>query len=367
MAGLYIHIPFCHSKCSYCDFFSTPKRDHIFEYISALISEFELRKGEITEPFTTLYIGGGTPSILPLHEMARIISYFKTDNMTEITIEANPEDINKTWAKTIVDIGINRVSMGIQSFVDSELISVGRNHSSQQSLCAIETLRNSGITEISGDLIYGLPGQTLESWKYSLSKLLTVKLPHISAYSLSYEPGTKLYAKLISGKIKETDEDTIVEMYKTLISMTKSMGYNHYEISNFSFPGHQSRHNSSYWHDIPYLGLGVSAHSFDGKYRRSNPINISKYINTLKSGNTFYELETETLKNKYNDYIITALRTSDGVNLIEMAKKYDIETFLKDASPYIDNGILIVENNNIRFNEQSWLICDSILRDLIIV
>ncbi len=367
MAGLYIHIPYCHSKCSYCDFFSTPKRDHIHEYISALIAESELRKDEITEPYTTLYIGGGTPSILSLNEIARIISKFKTDNMTELTIEANPEDINVEWAKAIADMGINRVSVGLQSFIDSELISINRNHTAQQSLYAIETLRKSSITEISGDLIYGLPGQTLDSWKFSLNALLSLKLPHISAYSLSYEPGTKLYAKLMSGKIRETEDDTIVAMYQALISETKSMGYNHYEISNFSLPNHQSQHNSSYWHETPYLGLGVSAHSFDGKYRRYNPVNILNYIKMIGAGKTIYEIDAETPENRYNDHIITALRTSEGINLAKMSKKYDTDNLLKEASSHITNGTLILEDNCLKFKEDAWLISDSVLRDLIIV
>lgn len=367
MAGMYIHIPYCHAKCSYCDFYSTANQRGVAEYVSALIEEATLRKDEISEIFSTLYIGGGTPSILSQEDIVRLVKTFKTPDMEEVTIEANPEDVTESWAEMIAGLGVNRISMGFQSFVDAELDVVGRRHSSEESIRAVKTLRRVGIKEISGDLIYGLPTQTLESWEYSLDKLLSLNLPHVSAYSLSYEPGTRLYAQLLGGKIKEVDEDIIINMYDLLITKMKEAGYEHYEISNFAKPNHRSRHNSSYWRDVPYLGLGVSAHSFDGVKRRVNPINISNYIKTIKAGLICYEIEEETILERYNDYVITALRTCEGINLNDMSKKYDTNRLLADADKYISSGELLLKDNYLSFDEKAWLRSDGVLRDLIMV
>lgn len=367
MAGLYIHIPYCHAKCSYCDFYSTADKRSMTEYISALMAEAVLRKDEISEVYSTMYIGGGTPSILPNNDIIKLVKALKTPCMEEITIEANPEDVTEMWAESIADIGINRVSMGFQSFVDSELESVGRRHSVDASIRAVKTLRCVGIEEISGDLIYGLPTQTLSSWEYSLNKLLSLELPHLSAYSLSYEPGTRLYAQLLSGKIMEVEEEIIVRMYDLLIAKMKEAGYEHYEISNFAKPRHHSRHNSNYWRDVPYLGLGVAAHSFDGMKRRVNPINITNYIKNIKAGKLCYEVEEETDIERYNDYIITALRTCEGIDLDDMSKKYEVERLLVDADKYIEQGLLILRNNHLLFDEKAWLRSDGVLRDLILV
>ena len=367
MAGLYIHIPYCHSKCSYCDFFSTPNQKDLHAYVSALIAEAYLRREEIAEPYTTMYIGGGTPSILPTDELGRLVRELKNDGMTEITIEANPEDVTPQWADAIAEMGTTRVSMCFQSFVDSELSSIGRRHSANSSILAVKHLRNVGIEEISGDLIYGLPNQTIDSWRYSLEQILSLELPHMSAYSLSYEPGTKLYAQLLTGKIEEAEDDLVAEMYNMLISGLKESGYEHYEISNFAKKRHRSQHNSSYWHDVPYLGIGVAAHSFDGKLRRSNPRNIKAYINAISAGMPYYEIEEETEAERYNDYVITALRTKEGINLKEMSKNYNVSQLLKDAAGHISTKKLIHTGDYIAFDEKAWLVSDAVLRDLIIV
>ena len=369
MAGLYIHIPYCHSKCSYCDFCSTSKVDTAEDYITALIDEYRLRKDEVNEPLSTVYIGGGTPSILPMPTLSRLVESLGHPVLEEFTIEANPEDVTPEWVDAIIRMGINRVSIGIQSLVDSELKAINRRHSAARAEEALMTLKSGGIAEISGDLIYGLPGQSLESWNYSLNKLIGYGLTHISAYNLSYEPGTRLYAQLISGKVNEASDETIESMYALLTDSLRKNGYEHYEISNFAQPGHRAHNNSNYWNMTPYIGLGVSAHSFDGKTRRANGNRIKDYIKSINSANTYYEVEEESPENILNDYIITALRTRDGINLNDMRLRFNsdtVENLLSSAKRYIASGRLIKTDESLSLSETAILISDSIFRDLIV-
>lgn len=373
MAGLYIHIPYCHSKCIYCDFFSTPRCENIEEYITAILQEYDLRHTETDEEFSTIYIGGGTPSIIPMESLNRLIEGLKKRiniaDIKEWTIEANPEDITPEWVKTIVSHGVNRVSMGIQSFRDNELSAINRRHDARKAVDAISILRDNGIDEISGDLIYGLPGQTSESWQHSLDMLLSFRLPHFSAYLLSYEPKTKLYAMLQNGKIEEVSEAEATRRYMHLCEKSRLAGYEHYEISNFSLPGHNAKHNSNYWKNKPYLGLGVSAHSFDGRIRRFNGNDIKKYISTLNSGATYYETETETPDERHNDYIITALRTAEGINLANYKKQWGEELYqrlLNISHSYTATGKMAIQAGKLAITESSMLISDRIMIDFII-
>lgn len=369
MAGLYIHIPYCHSKCSYCDFCSTPNIETVENYVTALIGEYRLRKDEVNEPLSTVYIGGGTPSILPVTTLSRLVESLGHPVLEEFTIEANPEDVTPEWVDAITRMGINRVSIGIQSLVDSELKAINRRHSAARAEEALMTLKSGGITEISGDLIYGLPGQSLESWNYSLNKLIGYGLTHISAYNLSYEPGTRLYAQLISGKVNEASDETIESMYALLTDSLHKNGYEHYEISNFAKPGHRARHNSNYWNMTPYIGVGVSAHSFDGKIRRANGNRIKDYIKSINSASTYYEVEEESPENILNDYIITALRTREGINLNDMRLRFGsdtVENLLSSAKRYIAGGRLIKTDESLSLSETAILISDSIFRDLIV-
>lgn len=362
MAGLYIHIPFCHSKCYYCDFYSTPNRETVEQVVDTIIAEAAARKDEISEPFKTVYIGGGTPSILSVSDLRRLFSLpLDLSQVTEKTIEVNPEDVTADKARQWLDIGVNRISMGIQSFDDEQLKAIGRRHSAADALSAVESLRSAGISNISCDLIYGLPGQSVESWRQSLTRLLELDLPHFSAYCLSYEPGTRLYASRQAGKITEADENTISKMYEILIANAHHYGYQHYEISNFCKPGCYSRHNSSYWDDTPYLGLGASAHSFDGKNRRFNPSNIRKYLAAVPS----YEIEEESDIDSANDLIITGLRTSVGLDVNRLSPTYRREV-LAAAKPYLAVGQLVIDSDRLIIPESSWLIADAIMRDLII-
>lgn len=366
MAGLYVHIPFCRSKCAYCDFYSTPRMERMEEYVDALIAEYALRRDEVGGSFNTLYIGGGTPSALPSPLLGRLLDALVRPGMEEITIEANPDDMTPAYARDIASMGVNRVSMGFQSMIDMELQSVGRRHTSRQSIEAVAALRDCGIGNISGDLIYGLPSQTPESWRQSVETVMSMELPHLSAYSLSYEPGTRLSAMLAAGKIQELDDETCGEMYAILCKVAKRHGYEHYEISNFSRPGYRSRHNSSYWDYTPYLGLGCAAHSFDGSVRRNNPSNLKAYLDSITNGTVCYVTESETDTDRYNDYLITALRTSEGIDLGRMARWFDPSQLMAAAKPFLDRGTLWREGDRIYFPEEAWLISDGVLRELII-
>ena len=373
MAGLYIHIPYCHAKCSYCDFFSTPRADTIDQYIEALLVELALRRNEIADEFTTIYIGGGTPSILNEIQLARLVEGIgKTvdiASLDEFTIEANPEDVTPRWCEIIKRLGINRVSMGIQSFDDEQLLTINRRHSSQDAVDAIETLRSSGIDEISCDLIYGLPGQTLDSWKRSLSRLLDYDLPHFSSYLLSYEPGTRLFQQLKHGKVEEASEELAQEMYYYLIADAASHGYEHYEISNFSKPGHNAVHNSNYWRDLPYLGLGVSAHSFDGKERRFNANKIKDYIDCLSQRMLYCEVEEETADERHNDYIIVALRTAQGIDLKRYKADWGTDRYnqlLSLAQQFIDRQQMTLNGDYLAIAEEYMLISDRIMVEFIL-
>lgn len=362
MAGLYIHIPFCHSKCAYCDFFSTPVRMDLDLLVDCLIKEFNLRHNEIGS-IDTVYIGGGTPSVLEDRTIERLLNHIPLANALEVTMEANPEDVSSDRVRRWKDMGINRISMGVQSFVDEELRIIGRKHNSSTAIKAIENIHKGGIDNFSVDLIYTLPGQTVTSWTYSMETMLALAPRHFSAYMLTYEPRTRLTAMANSGKIVPIDEDTAVEMYKILIEIACKAGYDHYEISNFSLPGFRSRHNSSYWKNTPYLGLGPAAHSFDGKIRKVNFPDIRKYIEAIEKDREASTIEKESRTDIYNDLVITALRTKEGLDFNNVARGRRRQ-FLCDAFPYLRRGELVVNDNHFSIPEKHWLISDAILRDL---
>lgn len=362
MAGIYVHIPFCHSKCIYCDFFSTPNLKTSHALIDALIKEYHLRSSEINEPVKTLYFGGGTPSIIAADQLARVCEALPLSDVEEFTIEVNPEDVCPSAVKAWREIGVNRVSMGVQSFSDEELRAIGRRHSADDGRIAIRCLLDGGIKNISCDLIYGLPGQSIESWQRSLSELLSYHLLHISAYCLSYEPGTALYARMNTGKITPTDDAILAQMYQYLCEAASAAGYEHYEISNFALPGMRSRHNSSYWNETPYLGLGPGAHSFDGTIRRYNTNDLKTYVKTAD----ITVIDEETADERFNDKLITALRTSDGLDINTLAP--DRTNYILEASaPFITDGSMTLQDSRLRIPESSWLCSDTILRELIVI
>lgn len=372
MAGLYIHIPFCKKKCIYCDFFSIANMSDEAEYVLALLSEFDMRISELKgADIETIYIGGGTPSVLSEANLSCLIEGLKQrldfNKVQEFTIEVNPDDVTQEFANRIVALGINRVSMGVQSFVDSELKLINRRHDAKGAVQAVETLKAAGISNISIDLIYGLPTQTLDSWLYSVAEAIKLNVKHISAYSLSYEEGTALYVLRERGKITECDEDDCVKMYDLLVVMLREAGFLHYEISNFAQSQFYSRHNSNYWNKTPYLGLGCSAHSYDGKERSYNVADVKKYVMEISSGATVKEVDETQPWEQYNEDIMIGLRTMWGVDLSEIDKRYGknvADKFKNTAEKYLLAKDMKRSENNYSLTEQGVMIADLIIRDL---
>ncbi|MBO5052964.1 MAG: radical SAM family heme chaperone HemW [Muribaculaceae bacterium] len=367
MAGLYIHVPFCHSKCAYCDFYSMPERGRDHGVVCrGLLDEYRMRANECGVParWDTVYIGGGTPSILSPDELAPLLNIVVA-RASEVTIEVNPEDVKVENMSRWRELGVNRVSMGVQSFVDSELLAVGRRHDSRRAVKAFNVLRETGFENISLDLIYGLPGQTSETWLYSLDRMLKLSPEHFSAYCLSYEPGTRLYAAMTSGRLTPTDEDVLAEMYDNLHTRAVVAGYDHYEISNFAKPGYHSRHNTSYWESIPYLGLGPGAHSFDGHDRRYNPSNLKLWLETVGSGYIAARREDATDIERVNDVVFTRLRTARGLNPDELPAEYR-QRFLAAIDTLSPGSLVTTPEGRLAIPHDRWLVSDAIIRDLLI-
>ncbi len=373
MAGLYIHIPFCGSKCGYCDFYSMPCNDNfnqrVIELVSAIITELKLRITEISEPIDTIYIGGGTPSLLPFDAINMLVSgigdIIDTTKIKEWTFEANPEDVAPDLLSHLRNIGVNRISIGIQSFDDKVLNFIGRRHDSQRAIQVLKLLKSDNWN-FSADLIFGLPFQSFDVFKNDILTLLSFSPPHFSAYLLSIESETRFGKLLKKGEISEVSESLAEDMYKCLIDVAKYNGYEHYEISNYSLPGYHSRHNSSYWEFVPYLGLGPAAHSFDGVNRRYNSASIADYLKSINAGKTPAIIEPETLIDRFNDYIFTSLRTSRGFNPLKAKLiSSDLVCQVMDSLRR-DRRLIAREDGSIAIPEQSYLVSDAIIRDHLI-
>lgn len=374
MAGIYIHIPFCKSRCIYCGFYSTTLLDLRKKYINAVCREMELRKNYIHEPFSTIYLGGGTPSLLDEAELTKLFLYinnvYDVDRNAEITMECNPDDITPEFTNMLSRLPINRVSMGAQTFADSRLRLLHRRHNSDEVKHAVKLLREAGIKNISIDLMFGFPDESLSQWKEDISAALALNIEHISAYSLMYEEDTPLWKMLDTGKVKEIDEELSLTMFKELVCQLTDAGYEHYEISNFARPGYRSRHNSSYWHQVPYIGLGAAAHSFDLNSRQWNVADLRLYIEEINNG--IIPMEREELDNDttFNDIITTALRTSDGIDLNAMetrlGKRYR-NTLISAAGKHLEQGLLEIRHDRLRLTSEGIFISDMVMSDLMIV
>lgn len=374
MAGIYIHIPFCKSRCIYCGFYSTTLLDLRKKYINAVCREMELRKNYIREPFSTIYLGGGTPSLLDEAELTQLFLYinnvYDVDRNAEITMECNPDDITPKFTNMLSRLPINRVSMGAQTFADSRLRLLHRRHNSDEVKHAVKLLREAGIKNISIDLMFGFPDESLSQWKEDISAALALNVEHISAYSLMYEEDTPLWKMLDTGKVKEIDEELSLTMFKELVCQLTDAGYEHYEISNFARPGYRSRHNSSYWHQVPYIGLGAAAHSFDLNSRQWNVADLKLYIEEINNG--IIPMEREELDNDttFNDIITTALRTSDGIDLnaleTSLGKRYR-NTLISAACKHIEQGLLEIRHDRLRLTAEGIFISDMVMSDLMIV
>lgn len=373
MAGLYIHIPFCTKRCLYCDFFSNTEMKYKEPYLSAVIRELELRKDYLEgEPVETIYFGGGTPSQLQAADFSRIFEaihrLFDVSPCAEITLEANPDDMTPGYVAGLQTLPFNRVSMGVQSFKEEDLRFLNRRHNREQALLAVDLCKKNGLENISVDLIYGLPGQTLEEWKQNLDTVIHLDIPHISAYHLIYEEGTALYKLKEAGKIIPVDEDLSVALFTSLIDRLTANGYLHYEISNFARPGMLSRHNSSYWIGKKYLGIGPSAHSYNGQNRQWNISSLPGYLQAIDKGVPDIEIEYLDINTRYNDFIITGLRTMWGIKFNEIQQQFGKDKLIycqKQAAPYLKQGLLIEKDDTLTLSRNGIFISDSIMSDLL--
>lgn len=436
MAGLYIHIPFCESRCIYCGFYSTTSLKLRDDYVDALCKEMELRPIPSAlgakESIETIYLGGGTPSQLTGSQLIRLFEAIRKNYLPdgfqdgssngfqngssdgfqdessdgfhdelpneqkvlcpkmEITMECNPDDVTEEFCETLQQLPINRVSMGAQTFSNHRLCFLHRRHNAAEVRTAIERLRRIGIRNISIDLMFGFPDETLTDWQSDIDAAIQLGVEHISAYSLMYEEGTALYRMLEQGKIEEIDEETSRQMYELLISRLTEAGYEHYEISNFARPGKRSRHNSSYWHEIPYIGIGAAAHSYKrsdkngendetGSLSACSPLeairswnvdDIREYISRINQGELPSESEILDLNTRYNDLITTALRTSDGINIKKMEQEFGTELakkMMQEAEKHMARGLMKITDGNLSLTHQGLYISDDVMSDFMIV
>ena len=373
MAGIYIHIPFCKRRCIYCDFFSTTRNEMKADYIHALCKELEARKDYIgNEEIETIYLGGGTPSQLSQEELEKIFSYiykvYSVKENAEITLEANPDDLTPDYVSMLRQLPINRLSMGIQTFQEDILKLLRRRHTARQAIDAFRRCREAGFQNISIDLMYGLPGETLEIWEQDLQQAIALNPEHISAYHLIYEEGTALWQLREQHQVEETDEDLSVSFFGTLIDRLTQAGYQHYEISNFCRPDLHSRHNSSYWTGKKYLGCGPSAHSYNGISRQWNVASLERYIDSIHHGKPEHEIEELDLYTRYNDFVITSIRTCWGMPLTRLRSEYGEELYrycLRMAKPHIDEGILEIYEDVLKLTRKGIFISDGIMSDLL--
>lgn len=375
MAGIYIHVPFCSKRCTYCDFFSNTDMRYKKIYIASAIRELELRKEYLNnERIKTIYFGGGTPSQLDKQTFERFFEtinrLFIVDKNAEITLEVNPDDMTPQYVRDIRSLPFNRVSMGVQSFKDADLLFLNRRHDSKQALQAINLCKESGLTNLSIDLIYGLPGQTIEDWYTNLTEAVRLDIPHLSAYHLIYEEGTPLFKQLKAEKVHAVDEDLSVEMFSYMIERLSEAGYEQYEISNFAKNRLYSRHNSSYWSGTSYLGIGPSAHSFNGVTRQWNISSLPRYFKGIESGTMDVEIELLDAKTRYNDFIITGLRTMWGIKLDVLRETFGEQMLaycMQQAALHLRNGLLIETNSVLTLSRRGIFISDGIMSDLLYV
>lgn len=385
MAGIYIHIPFCKQRCIYCDFYSTTSQEKENRYIEAVCTELELRKQSLPDPVHTIYIGGGTPSLLNPASVKQLKDCMDRNYRVmpdlEFTVEANPDDISPEWLEAMSRTGVNRISMGVQTFHDGHLKLLRRRHNSERAIQAVHLCQEHGFRNISIDLIYGLPEQTLEEWKADVAQAIALNVQHLSAYALIYEENTALWRMREQNKVQEADEELSLSMFEYLITELKNNGFEHYEISNFGLPGFHSRHNSSYWNDTPYLGCGASAHSFIGMERMYNTANIDQYIKDItrcREENLPYNevchCEVLDRYEHYNDRIITGLRTATGLDLEKLEQDFGTELknyCLKMAAPHLkENTLQITEENDhpqgvLKLSHRGLFLSDGIMSDLL--
>ena len=362
MTGIYIHIPFCKSRCKYCDFFSTTHLEKQSQYVQALLMEIQDRLpiSNTQYPISTIYIGGGTPSTLQVEDLRAIIEAIRREargERQEITLEANPGDITEEKVRAWREMGINRLSIGIQSFHDELLQLIGRRHNAEQARRAVATAQAVGFDNISIDLMYALPSQTMEMWKKDVAEALKLGVQHISTYGLIYEEGTALTTLLDHGVVEAVDEDTEMQMYDYIVAELTAHGYIHYEVSNFALPNRESQHNSSYWNDTPYIGLGAGAHSYDGQCRSWNISDLDSYIEQANAHQLQPETERLTDEQRHTERVMLGLRTNKGVAMEDIDKS--------KVQAYIQQGLLQQVDTRLVATTKGFHILNRIIEDLV--
>lgn len=370
-AGIYLHIPFCKKACHYCNFhFSTSMR-HQPEMIDAMLTEIALQQGYLENlPVASVYFGGGTPSVLETSAinqlLQRIEQFHDILPDAEITLEANPDDLTTAKLQQLSETKINRLSIGIQSFFDKDLEFMNRAHNSEEAIACIRNAQEVGFQNLTVDLIYGTPTMTNEVWRKNLQTVFDLNIPHVSCYCLTVEPKTALEHFVKTGKSKDVNEEQVAEQFQILVEEMTKHGYLHYEISNFAKPDFFAVHNGNYWKGKKYLGIGPSAHSFNGQSRQWNVANNAQYIKSLQENKLHYEVETLTTRDRYNEYIMTGLRTIWGVDLIKI-EAFDIAVkthFIDKSKQYLLQGLMIQEGNHYKLTSKGRLLSDGIISEL---
>jgi oxygen-independent coproporphyrinogen-3 oxidase len=371
MAGIYVHIPYCKKLCFYCDFYHVVSVNDNSAFIDALLKEASLRKDYLkNETVSTIYLGGGTPSVFSIKDLGTILNHirklFKITEDCEITIELNPDDVQSAYLKGLKYNKINRISLGIQSWRDSDLKMLNRRHDSAQAIIALNETLNAGFENVSIDLIYGIPGMSLKEWESNLDFSFSFDIKHMSAYHLTFEPGTVFGKMLEKGAMSEIDENDSAAQFNRLIEKAESAGFIQYEISNFGKLSYFSIHNSNYWKQVSYLGLGPSAHSFNGYSRQWNIRDLKSYIKYVNAGKSFFESEELDTKKRFNEYIMTSLRTMWGIDLeyVEgMFEKEGYDYVVNLAGKFRNYGLMKLEKKSLVLTNQGKLISDNIISE----
>ncbi|MDB5229743.1 MAG: hemW [Chitinophagaceae bacterium] len=374
MAGLYIHIPFCRKACHYCNFHFSTTLNQKDELVNCLGREIRLQSGYLQDRINSIYFGGGTPSLLTIPQIHQLLDTIKkifvVDDDAEISFECNPDDISGELLAGWKFSGINRLSIGTQSFFDKHLQWMNRAHNSNQAKTAIELARQIGFENLTIDLIYGVPGMSDEEWKENVATAINLNVPHLSCYALTIEEGTALHKLIGKGEKENIHQDVQSHQFELLTGWLKEAGYEHYEISNFAKPGCRSRHNSSYWKAQPYLGIGPSAHSYNGHSRQWNVSNNSLYIQSLKNNIIPFEKEELTEQQRFNEKLMTSLRTMEGLSLQEVSAQFDhqkLKQLLSGASKFISDKMMINQDERLVLTEKGKLFADGIAAALFLV
>lgn len=375
MAGLYIHIPFCKKACHYCNFHFSTSLKHKNEFLSALLLEMEQRASYLDgEPVDTVYIGGGTPSLLDVGELAELLQavkqHFSVGELVECTLEANPDDINVERVKSWVSIGINRLSIGVQSFFDEDLLFMNRAHRAAQAIEAIRAAQAAGIHNLSMDLIFGYPLLSMEKWKQNIEQMLALNIPHVSCYGMTVEPKTALSSFISKGKEPPLDPEQSALQYEYLMERLEQAGYEQYEVSNFARPGMRALHNSRYWNGSRYIGLGPSAHSFNGVSRQWNIANNARYIKGLLQGESYFELEELSRANRINERIMTGLRIAEGIDLGQLQAELtaqELSGMEAQLKRFVSKGWVWKTEQAIGLTKSGMLFADGVAAELFVL